>query len=486
MRVCCNVGAGAVASGLRSRSRPNPGGASADALMAVTRGQPLRGPAVCMGSDGKGLLQRQVAYNDLSLRTTCLKDAASATSSVCLSVLMTRTGEGVDTARLNRPAPSISLIPVACLSSTPASHFYISLRFGELLSRGCQRRLCLTGLVRQGMAVFVTSAALRLNRSDDPAKPSVHWQVVPLKLSRRVGSRCLLDHPTALFSTLDSLPDFRLSTRSLPTHLAGSGARPSSSFLVGLWLVLLRELRLENEKLNLELRQRPSASFPRLILPLSGLASSQSSKSRFRLIFLSRLRAFSTPNLLFRALLLRASTPAAGSPSIIMLRLPLSLASLVLSTLLPSATSALNWTSTRDRPAFSDPAGDKIRGVNLGGWVRSSSAARLSWHGSLGASGRLTSKLCLCHVHCFSSRPAFSLCLKTGCKVPCLPSRRSTARRSPTSGHTAPHLARLSAPSGSRSTLRRTSPRPTSEKLHSEVSIRVSLLTLFPYRRVRN
>jgi hypothetical protein len=64
-----------------------------------------------------------------------------------------------------------------------------------------------------------------------------------------------------------------------------------------------------------------------------------------------------------------------------MLRLPLSLASLVLSSLLPSATTArLNWTSTRDRPAFSDPQGEKIRGVNLGGWVRRLSAGLLSWH----------------------------------------------------------------------------------------------------------
>ena len=62
-----------------------------------------------------------------------------------------------------------------------------------------------------------------------------------------------------------------------------------------------------------------------------------------------------------------------------MLRLPLSLASLVLSSLLllpPATTARLNWTSTRDRPAFSDPQGEKIRGVNLGGWVRS---GRESW-----------------------------------------------------------------------------------------------------------
>lgn len=50
-----------------------------------------------------------------------------------------------------------------------------------------------------------------------------------------------------------------------------------------------------------------------------------------------------------------------------MLRIPLSLASLLLTALLP--VQALNWTSTRDAPAFMDPGGEKIQGVNLGGWV---------------------------------------------------------------------------------------------------------------------
>lgn len=52
-----------------------------------------------------------------------------------------------------------------------------------------------------------------------------------------------------------------------------------------------------------------------------------------------------------------------------MLRLPLSLATLLVSSLLPSAYG-LDWTSTRDKPAFSDAGGEKVRGVNLGGWVR--------------------------------------------------------------------------------------------------------------------